>query len=131
MEGSDDHWQDLMYDRLADKYGRDPRDDDSDSETEDSDKPMLIVGGSRLTEITTARFGSDHADLDACIAVQAEPILADDELTNALELQGHLAIIKRGVCSFVKKARRAQAAGCIGSHFQHLMLIPFDWPLTV
>ena len=56
------HWQDLMYDRLSDKYGCDPRDDDSDSETaaDDVDKPMLIVGGSRLSEITTAQFGSDH-----------------------------------------------------------------------
>ena len=54
------------------------------------------------------------ADLDACIAVQAEPILADETLRNGLELSGHLAIIKRGNCSFVQKARRAQAAGCTG-----------------
>ena len=116
-ESSGEHWQDVMYDRLADKYGRDPRDDDSDSDYEDPDKPVLVVGGYRVPEITTAQFGASHAALDACIAVQAEPILADSELTNALELRGHLAIIRRGACSFVSKARRAQQAGCIGVIF--------------
>eukprot|EP01043_Picozoa_sp_COSAG02_P062020 COSAG02_NODE_8458_length_2565_cov_2.719789_2_plen_823_part_01 len=116
-KGSGEQWQDVMYDRLADKYGRDPRDDDSDSDYDDPDKPTLVVGGYRVPEVATAQFGASHAALDACIAVQVEPILADRDLENALELTGHIAIIRRGACSFVSKARRAQQAGCTGVIF--------------
>jgi len=46
--------------------------------------------------------------------VRAEPPLGDAELTNAAALVGAVAVIGRGGCSLVGKARRAQAAGAVG-----------------
>ena len=46
-------------------------------------------------------------------AIWTIPELADGELTNAESMVGAVAIIKRGGCSFVEKARRAMAAGAI------------------
>ena len=47
------------------------------------------------------------------IAVMAVPELADSELTNAQELSGAVAAVKRGGCQFHEKARRVQQAVAI------------------
>lgn len=44
-------------------------------------------------------------------AVFAEPFQACAELQNGESLSGHIAIIERGDCTFVDKARRAMNAG--------------------
>ena len=66
-------------------------------------------------EFKQAKFGGELAALGAEAAcVRAEPPLAEAELTNAAELAGAVAVIGRGGCTFVEKARRAQAAGAVG-----------------
>ena len=44
-------------------------------------------------------------------AIFERSLLADAELTNAAELTGKVAVVRRGGCMFSEKARRAQAAG--------------------
>jgi len=49
----------------------------------------------------------------------ADPICADEELKNAEQLRGRIALVRRGsdrgeTCSFVEKALRVEAAGAVG-----------------
>jgi hypothetical protein len=45
--------------------------------------------------------------------VIASPVLADGDITNSTHLNGKVALVDRGGCSFVEKAQRVQAAGAI------------------
>ncbi|KAJ6634826.1 ER degradation-enhancing alpha-mannosidase-like protein 3 [Pseudolycoriella hygida] len=45
--------------------------------------------------------------------VYAEPIKLCSELQNAIEVKGRILIVERGECTFVEKARKAQAAQAI------------------
>ena len=71
---------------------------------------MSINDGAML-EYASADFGRGYSFNGP--AISTIPELADGELTNAESMVGAVAIIKRGGCSFVEKARRAMAAGAI------------------
>ena len=71
---------------------------------------MSINDGAML-EYASADFGRGYSFNGP--AIWTIPELADGELTNAESMVGAVAIIKRGGCSFVEKARRAMAAGAI------------------
>ena len=43
--------------------------------------------------------------------VRCNPPLANKEITNEHQVRGNIVYIKRGGCSFTKKARMAQKAG--------------------
>ena len=45
--------------------------------------------------------------------VVASPALANGDITNSTQLNGKVALVDRGGCSFVEKAQRVQAAGAI------------------
>ena len=45
--------------------------------------------------------------------VQANPLIGCEALTNAADISGKIAVIDRGTCDFVEKARNAQTAGAI------------------
>lgn len=63
---------------------------------------------------STARFGARAADVSGVDAVLCDPEhAAGEELLNAEELQGCIAVARRGESSFVSKARRVQAAGAL------------------
>ncbi|XP_034933786.1 ER degradation-enhancing alpha-mannosidase-like protein 3 [Chelonus insularis] len=80
----------------------------SKSKTE-SDKEVVLIGG-------PAEFGLQLKGLFKVIGkpVLAEPLKACDELKNAHEIEGNIAIVWRGDCMFVDKARTIQKAGAIG-----------------
>ncbi len=46
--------------------------------------------------------------------LQAQPLAACDELSNAAQLRGKIAVVQRGNCSFIAKVMHAEAAGAIG-----------------
>eukprot|EP00286_Rhodomonas_abbreviata_P014932 CAMPEP_0181341310 /NCGR_PEP_ID=MMETSP1101-20121128/30338_1 /TAXON_ID=46948 /ORGANISM="Rhodomonas abbreviata, Strain Caron Lab Isolate" /LENGTH=89 /DNA_ID=CAMNT_0023452571 /DNA_START=31 /DNA_END=296 /DNA_ORIENTATION=- len=64
-------------------------------------------------EFSWARFGS-KADLTAVEAAVADPETAERALDNPQDLQGKLAIVKRGVNPFFEKCERAADAGALG-----------------
>ena len=81
----------------------------------------LSVGG-EVVEFTIAIFGPQTTRLEVpVLAVATQPVLADAELTNAMELAKKVAVVRRGgaaagwhsVCQFHEKARRAQEAGAV------------------
>ena len=67
-----------------------------------------------MTGCVTGARQADLLDLPMCAAV---PLVADTPLANAAALIGGIAVMQRGVVSFVEKARRAQEAGCVGIVF--------------
>ena len=70
----------------------------------------LSVDGIVL-ECCAAAFGrSDGCDVRAT-AIRTVPELADSDIANAASVSGSVAVITRGGCAFVEKARRAMAAG--------------------
>eukprot|EP01043_Picozoa_sp_COSAG02_P016056 COSAG02_NODE_699_length_18369_cov_9.690203_12_plen_1083_part_00 len=90
------------------------------SEEDEEEEADAIEGelqlGSAVAPFAIARFGASSARLNGT-AVRTEPLRADAELANSAEISGCVAVIERGTCSFVQKARRAQAAGAIGVLF--------------
>jgi hypothetical protein len=72
-----------------------------------------LPGRGRRVPFEPADFGPPSAALPPTAAVAAAPELADAELTNAAELRGKVAVVWRGGCPFLDKARRAQAAGAV------------------
>ena len=76
-------------------------------------------GGGETTKggvlFATARFGARQAELMGVDAVLCDPedAACDGALANAATLKGCVAVVRRGVCSFAQKARRAQAAGAV------------------
>jgi hypothetical protein len=73
----------------------------------------FAVGGEAVA-FEPAAFGPDAAAL-AAPAVPAAPLLADAELTNAAELRGKVAVVRRGGdgVPFHARARRAQQARAV------------------
>jgi hypothetical protein len=75
----------------------------------------FTVGGEAVA-FALALFGPDAAALAPLAAVPAAPLLADAELTNAAELCGRVAVVRRGGgdgLAFHARARRAQQAGAV------------------
>ena len=73
-------------------------------------------------------FGSCHDICDVPI-IRAAPELADRALSNSDNLQGAIAIVKRGACSFVEKALRVTEAGAVGMivvNSEDTMIAPGD-----
>jgi hypothetical protein len=73
------------------------------------------ISGTKRTAI--AGFGVDAFDLTGTVALAsddqgADPFDACEPLTT--NLTGKIALVHRGLCSFVQKAQNAQAAGAIG-----------------
>lgn len=58
-----------------------------------------------------SHFSPDIVNSVTAKAVLAEPFQACGEVQNKDELSGKIAIIERGECTFVDKARRAMRAG--------------------
>lgn len=85
-------------------------DSDTEGEGEDDDdhEGELLLDGVK-TVFATARFGASsvrlgrYAKRGYAKCVLAQPLLADSELLNASSLKGHVAVVKRGACSFVEK----------------------------
>jgi len=50
-------------------------------------------------------------------AVMCDPPLADGEITNADQIRGNVALVRRGVIPFTEKARKVSKAGAIGVIF--------------
>ena len=73
---------------------------------------ILKIGGEAVA-FAVARFGPQAARLEPTAAALAEPLLVDSELTNAAELAGKVAVVRRGGVQFFEKARRVQAAGAV------------------
>lgn len=77
--------------------------------------PFIDARG-RLEYCPLADFGGvglcEGSDLSGRVAV-AEPVTAHEELRNASELAGCIALVQRGQCDFVVKALRAQRAGAV------------------
>jgi hypothetical protein len=66
--------------------------------------------GGQAVQFKVARFGPQGFDL-TLPAIRCEPETAKDEITNAEQLEGNIAVVKRGGCAFVLKALRCAAAG--------------------
>ena len=63
---------------------------------------------------STARFGARAADVSGMDAVLCDPEhAAGEDLLNAEQLRGCVAVARRGESSFAAKARRVQAAGAV------------------
>jgi hypothetical protein len=77
----------------------------------------MAGGGVRRCPFSTAGFGRPAARFAGHPLVLAEPVLADSPLANAAEVAGAAVVAQRGVCSFVEKARRVQAAGGVAAIF--------------
>ena len=84
----------------------------------DASRPTLAIGGEAV-EFAVAGFGPQAARLGPTAAAAAEPLLADSDLTNLAELAGKVAVVRRGGCKFLAKARRAQAAGAVAMDDGH------------
>ena len=70
----------------------------------------LSVGG-EIVEFMVAMFGPQTTRLEApVLAVATQPLLADAELTNVMELAKTVAVVQRGGCQFHEKARRAHGS---------------------
>jgi hypothetical protein len=75
--------------------------------------PAAIAGE---LQIALADFGAPLSNPGVTAnVVLANPVLACSPLTNAAQMAGKIALIDRGTCSFVEKARAAQAAGAVGA----------------
>lgn len=87
---------------------------------------ILVVDNGSLAgdyDITEANFGpgwpTDGISGDLALAVDDDttgfdPNDACDPLINAADLNGNIAVIRRGECAFVQKVQTAQDAGAIG-----------------
>jgi len=70
----------------------------------------LSVDGIVLECCAAAFERSDGCDVRAT-AIRTVPELADSDIANAASVSGSVAVITRGGCTYVDKARRAMAAG--------------------
>ena len=59
-----------------------------------------------------AEFGARSASWNRKPTVPVVPVMAEEPITN--EVSGCVAVVQRGSVPLVVKARRAQAAGCVG-----------------
>jgi hypothetical protein len=75
-------------------------------------KVKTLAGEIKELEFTWAGFGSRHASIIDVAAVLCHPEHAEQELINAEELSGNVAVVKRGGrTTFFEKAQRAEKAG--------------------
>ncbi|CAD5230317.1 unnamed protein product [Bursaphelenchus okinawaensis] len=73
------------------------------------------IFGREAFKASSAQFGTNLEEEDVIAEVVfAEPNLACTSLTNIEELQGKIAVVRRGECMFQEKARHAQDAGAVG-----------------
>ena len=87
------------------------------SDIDSQEKGVLKVqgeDGEREMRFMWAGFGDRSASLADVPAVLCDPDLADGALTNADQVKGSMAVVRRGANSFVEKAKRAQDAGAVG-----------------
>ncbi|MFO1460379.1 MAG: S8 family serine peptidase [Verrucomicrobiota bacterium] len=75
--------------------------------------PVAVVGDYAASEANFTPRLSAVGPVSAPVAA-ADPLLACDDLTNPEALQGKIALVDRGTCTFVRKIRRAQNAGAVG-----------------
>ena len=92
-------------------------DDSSESDDEGAAPEDTLRLGGASAPFSKARFGAESGSCEGARAVRAEPLQADSDLANGDDICGAVAVVERGVCSFVQKARRVQAAGGIGVLF--------------
>ena len=91
--------------------------DSSESDDEGAAPEDTLRLGGASAPFSKARFGAESGNCEGARAVRAEPLQADSDLANGDDICGAVAVVERGVCSFVQKARRVQAAGGIGVLF--------------
>lgn len=73
--------------------------------------------GNVVLNACPAQFGLDLSRGDVGMGAEvsiAEPIKACSSLANAEELKHRIAVIERGECMFIDKARQAETAGAVG-----------------
>ncbi|XP_042222341.1 ER degradation-enhancing alpha-mannosidase-like protein 3 isoform X2 [Homarus americanus] len=80
---------------------------------------LHVVDGQPVTttiQAGPAQFGLDlKGDVEVSgPALKASPLRACEQLDNESEVQGKIAIIERGDCMFIEKARRLEALGAVG-----------------
>jgi large repetitive protein len=83
------------------------------------ESPAALAG---VKMSATAEFGAQAFDLTSDLVIARDAVTADGPLdsdacttiSNAGAIAGKIAVIDRGTCLFVEKARNAQAAGAIG-----------------
>jgi hypothetical protein len=73
----------------------------------------LYLDDGRTIECCPAGFGPEPQFVSARV-VRVEPALADGPIVNAAEVDGSVALVKRGGNLFQDKAKLVQAAGAIG-----------------
>jgi hypothetical protein len=79
---------------------------------EEPDDGTCIIAG-REVEFAPARFGGRVIDISEASAFCANPLIANAQLANGDTIRGNIAVVQRGVCSFVEKALRCQEAGAL------------------
>ncbi|HKV68506.1 MAG TPA: PA domain-containing protein [Gaiellales bacterium] len=81
---------------------------------------MVVPYGSGIVQVNTAAFGAPltlaGVTAQAVLAVDGTAPVNDacEPITNGAALAGNIAVIDRGVCTFVSKVKNAQNAGAIG-----------------
>ncbi|XP_055925228.1 ER degradation-enhancing alpha-mannosidase-like protein 3 isoform X2 [Argiope bruennichi] len=71
----------------------------------------------KLLQACPAKFGLDvrgKPPIESKLAI-AEPLKACSPIENRIEVRGKIAIIKRGSCMFIEKARNVQNAGAVAA----------------
>jgi hypothetical protein len=75
--------------------------------------PSASGDGSQEYEFLTAMFGAPVNTKQMSYAF-GEPVEGCSEFTNAADVKGKVAVLRRGACMFANKAHHAQAAGAAG-----------------
>ena len=83
------------------------------------ESPPALAG---VKQSSTAEFGAQAFDLTASLVLTQDALTPDGPLdtdactaiTNAAAVAGKIAVIDRGICTFVVKVKNAQDAGAIG-----------------
>ncbi|GIY24115.1 hypothetical protein CDAR_579061 [Caerostris darwini] len=71
----------------------------------------------KLLQACPAKFGMDvrgKVPIESNLKI-AQPMKACSEIQNGNELKGKIAIVKRGSCMFIEKARNVQEVGAVGA----------------
>ena len=80
---------------------------------EEGDGCIELKGGTTVP-CASAAFGMRAVKLRGnCSCIHAVPFVADASLINADEVKGNIAVVERGICTMVAKARFAQQAGAV------------------
>ncbi|GFT25682.1 ER degradation-enhancing alpha-mannosidase-like protein 3 [Nephila pilipes] len=71
----------------------------------------------KILQACPAKFGLDirgKAPIEANLKI-AQPLIACSEIQNSDEIKGKIAIVKRGSCMFIEKARNLEKAGAVAT----------------